>query len=51
MGDKINSDKKEFYASVTPDGKYILFNRNFGKGNIDIYWVDAQIIETLRPKQ
>jgi hypothetical protein len=48
MGDKINSDKKEFYASVTPDGKYILFNRSFGKGNIDIYWVDAQIIETLR---
>jgi hypothetical protein len=51
MGDNINSDKKEFYASVTPDGKYILFNRNFGEGNIDIYWVDAQIIETLRPKQ
>ena len=50
MGDKVNSDKAEFYASVTPDGKYILFNRNFGKGNIDIYWVDAQIIETLRPK-
>ena len=51
MGDKINSDKEEFYASVTPDGKYILFNRGMDdKGNIDIYWVDAQIIETLRPK-
>ncbi len=50
MGDNVNSDKKEFYASVTPDGKYILFNRNFGEGNIDIYWVDAQIIETLRAK-
>jgi len=51
MGDKVNSDKEEFYASVTPDGKYILFNRGMDdKGNIDIYWVDAQIIETLRPK-
>ncbi|PKG86221.1 hypothetical protein CXF85_00445 [Colwellia sp. 75C3] len=50
MGDKVNSDKADFYASVTPDGKYILFNRNFGEGNIDIYWVDAQIIETLRTK-
>jgi hypothetical protein len=53
MGDKVNSDKSDFYASVTPDGKYILFNRGIDdKGdNIDIYWVDAQIIETLRAKQ
>jgi hypothetical protein len=51
MGDKVNSDKADFYASVTPDGKYILFNRTMKKGNIDIYWVDAQIIETLKPKE
>lgn len=52
LGDKINSDKEDFYASVTPDGKFILFNRGMDdKGNIDIYWVDAQIIETLRPKK
>lgn len=52
MGDKVNSDKADFYASVTPDGKYILFNRTMDdKGNIDIYWVDAQIIEALRSKQ
>jgi len=51
MGDEINSDKEDFYASVTPDGKYILFNRGMDdEGNIDIYWVDAQINETLRPK-
>jgi hypothetical protein len=50
MGDKINSDKDDSYATVTPDGKYILFNRTIEKGNIDIYWLDAQIIETLRPK-
>ena len=52
MGDKINSDKWDAYASVTPDGKYILFNRGVDEenDNVDIFWVDAQIIETLRPK-
>ncbi|WNC69698.1 hypothetical protein RI845_06005 [Thalassotalea nanhaiensis] len=51
MGDNVNSDKAEFYASVTPDGKYILFNRGMDdEGNIDIYWVDAQIIDVLRAK-
>jgi hypothetical protein len=50
MGDKVNSDREDFYPSVTPDGKYIIFNRNIAEGNTDIYWVDAQIIETLRPK-
>lgn len=53
MGDKVNSDKWDAYASVTPDGKYILFNRGIDDDNqnVDIYWVDAQIIEALRPKQ
>ena len=50
MGDKINSAKSDSYASVTPDGKHILFNRSIDKDNVDIYWVDAQIIETLRLK-
>lgn len=56
MGDGVNSDKWDAYASVTPDGKYILFNRRIDDGsnddkmNVDVYWVDAQIIETLRPK-
>lgn len=50
MGDKVNSDKWDAYASVTPDGKYLLFNRGIDdtNDNVDIYWVDAQIIETLR---
>jgi len=52
MGEQVNSDKWDAYASVTPDGKYILFNRGIDDDNqnVDIYWVDAQIIETLRPK-
>lgn len=50
MGDKINSERGDSYATVTPDGKYILFNRSIDENNVDIYWVDAQIIETLRPQ-
>ena len=33
MGDKVNSDKWEAYASVTSDGKYILFNRRMDDGS------------------
>jgi Tol biopolymer transport system component len=51
MGDKVNSAKWDAYASVTPDGKYILFNRGVDpeNNNVDIYWVDAKVIEELRP--
>jgi len=54
MGDKINTDAWDAAASVTPDGKYLFFNRNVGSDeydNVDIFWVDAQIIEDLRPKK
>jgi len=53
LGDKINTDGWDAAASVTPDGKYILFHRSVdpeGEENVDIYWVDAKIIEELRPK-
>ena len=41
LGDKINSANWDAYASVTPDGKYILFNRvmDDDNKNVDIYWV------------
>ena len=58
MGDKINSALYEQRPEVTPDGKYLFF----WKGDVKVredgsryvigspYWVDAQIIENLRPK-
>ncbi len=53
MGANVNSEKWDAYASVTPDGKYMLFNRGIDNSNdnVDIYWVDAAIIETLRASQ
>ena len=52
MGDKINSDKNDNGANVTSNGEYMFFNRRMDDtgDNIDIYWVDAKIIEKLRPK-
>ncbi len=54
MGPEVNSDKDDFWASVTPDGKYIMFDRTIGGEwpnlNVDIYWADAGIIEKLRQK-
>jgi hypothetical protein len=52
LGDEINTGAWEASASVTPDGKYLFFSRNMGTDiyeNVDIFWVDAQIIETLKP--
>jgi len=51
LGNKINSEYSDVFGNVTPDGKYLFFYRGLGSGNLDIYWVDAQVIETLRPKQ
>ena len=57
MGDKINTDAYEAGPKVTPDGKYLFFVRvvtatvDDPYSDIDIFWVDAKIIETLRNKQ
>lgn len=58
MGAHINTAAYEQRAKVTPDGKYLFFWRGDKKLREDgssywvgnPYWVDAQIIETLRPK-
>ena len=50
LGDKINTEFAEAYGSVSPDGKYFFFHRSFGGDTGDIFWVDAQVIDDLRPK-
>lgn len=59
MGDKINTAIVENGARVTPDGKYLSYGRSEEKTREDgstywetnKYWVDAKIIENLRPQQ
>ena len=50
MESMVNTEKWEVYESIACGGKYVLFNRGVDEDNVDIYWVDAKIIETLRPK-
>jgi hypothetical protein len=45
LGENINSPDNEGNSFVTADGRYLFFSRKF-----DIYWVSAEIIETLKTK-
>ncbi|HAA20536.1 MAG TPA: hypothetical protein DCR93_13420 [Cytophagales bacterium] len=59
MGSAINTEHQESSPHVTHDGKYLFFTRGEwrteedGSRNIvsKRYWVDAKIIENLKPKQ
>ncbi len=48
LGKELNSEYREIYPRISPDGKYIFFSSN-RSGNWDIYWMDAKIIEKFRP--
>ena len=48
LGGQVNTTASESYASVTPDGKYLFFNRKVSPDDVDIYWVDARLIDDLR---
>ncbi len=49
MGEKVNSEFAEYIPYVTPDGNYFFFTSNKA-GNREIYWVDAKILDTYKPK-
>ena len=49
MGERVNSQMQERFPSVSPDGKFLFFARNMPETFSDIFWVDAKIIEELRP--
>ena len=48
----INATGTELIAKVSPDAKFLFFQRKID-GNTDIYWVDAKVIaqakEVTRP--
>ena len=47
MGKAVNSPGFEHFASVSPDGKYFFFSSD-RSGNMDVYWVEAKILEELK---
>ncbi|MEE8481364.1 MAG: ankyrin repeat domain-containing protein [Desulfobacterales bacterium] len=50
MGKDINTSATDDRPYITPDGKYFFFGSH-KSGNLDMYWVDAKIIEDLKPKK
>jgi len=50
MGLSINTEGGELCPVVTPDGKYLFFNST-KNGVQSVYWVDAAIIQSLKPKE
>ena len=50
LGPNINTPFSDEKPYVSPDGKYIFFSNN-AAGHLEIYWVDAKIIETLKPQE
>lgn len=48
IGEKLNIMADNIVAYISPDGKYLFYNSMNGD-TWDIYWVDARIIDELRP--
>ena len=48
LGPAINSEENDICGLVSLDGRYLFFN-SARQGNDDNYWVDAAVIERLRP--
>jgi hypothetical protein len=46
LGEVINTEGTDFCPSLSPDGRYLFYS---SEG--DIYWVDVQVIENLRPEK
>jgi hypothetical protein len=48
LGPAVNSAAPELCPRVSPDGNYLFF-LSARSGTYDAYWIDAQIVEQLRP--
>lgn len=49
MGSAINNGFSVTFPQVTPDGGYLFFNRFNDAGTDAFYWIDAGVIDSLRP--
>jgi len=50
MGHLINTEANEYGPFFSPDNKYLFFVRHDGEKG-DIYWIDLNVINNLRPKR
>jgi len=52
LSERLATEGNDSAPQVTPDGKYLFFQSNRSDSGVSrgLYWVDASIIEELRPK-
>jgi Tol biopolymer transport system component len=50
LGEAVNSPHQEYIPSVSRDGRFFFFTSN-RTGQRDIYWMEASVIERLRPEE
>ena len=50
LGNGVNTESHELCPVVSPDGKYLFFVSS-RSGKFRVYWVDAALIEKLRPQR
>jgi len=51
LGDKINTEVRDICPTITPDGKYLFFTRNWeenGNWYGDIFWVSVDLIKECK---
>lgn len=50
LGNPVNTRYREGSPTITPDGKYLFFNRyDEESGNPNIYWVRTEVINKVKP--
>lgn len=50
LGETINTNRGERFPTISPDGKFLFFTRWFTRGNEDVMWVSAKIIDEIKGK-
>jgi Tol biopolymer transport system component len=50
MGPAINDGSQVRFPAVSPDGKYLFFNRSTREKHDDVFWIDAKIIDKFKTR-
>jgi len=48
LGPEINNNDMQLWPYASPDGKFLFYINLEGRGNGEVYWLDAGILRDLR---
>ena len=49
LGDRVNNGEQVRFPTVSRDGRWLFFTRENRPNRDDVFWVDARVIERVRP--